>query len=269
MLALSLGGLNVRLHEKDASATDGFETWFRPYRTTAEDADLHLSVDGTLTAPTGADARPRIRCSGAPGHRRYAVLRRDLEGWIDEATRKGEFRHEPTYQSLGTVLKAALSVVLPPAGGLIVHASAALRRGRGFIFPGVSGAGKSTLLRVSGGAPELSDETAVLTRAASEFEVHGTPFHGELAVAQTAAHGPLACMAFPDRTFSPGAHRLPAADALGRLLRCVVNYCDDDPCLDRQLLASSVDLVRSVPAFAVSLRPDEPVWDALPAELTA
>ena len=267
-MVLSLGGVRVAIRCWPAGPPVEAHEGLAPYACPPP-ADWALDLEvatGPFGGPTGV---PVVVSSGETGRRRYRVSRYDLEGSLDEASRLGTFRHEGTRHSVLVPLKIALSLALPGAGGMLIHAAAALVGGRGYLFPGESGAGKSTLLRAGGGDVPLSDETAIVRRSASGFDLYGTPFHGELTLPPRSDHAPLAAIAFPDRALPSGAHPLAPPEALARLMRCVVNFCLDDPELDRELFALAAEVSASVPAFAVSLEQGEAVWGPLGAALPA
>ncbi len=208
-----------------------------------------------------------VLCSGGPGHRRYQIRRWDLEGTLDEAAAGGHFRHDDSESSLDLLLRTTLSLVLPTLGGALLHASSAVLGGRGFLFPGPSGAGKSTLVRTSKGDAVLADELSIVRRTDGRFSVFSSPLHYPDRVTRLSCVAPLAAIAFPDRSLPRGVHRLGRAETLARLLRTVICFCKDDPALDRDLLSVAEALTLSVPALALSLPGDRPVWDPLLAVL--
>ncbi len=85
--------------------------------------------------------------------------------------------------------------LLAGRGGLELHAAGVVApSGRGYLFAGRSGDGKTTTARLwqqLTGATVLSDDRIVLTRDATAWRMHGTPWHGEAELALPAS-APLA-----------------------------------------------------------------------------
>jgi len=237
--------------------------WYAPYGS-ADAPDVRV----TLTAlPTGSLDGPipiTIRSEACVDGHRYRVRRYDVDGLIDTEAGEASFRHADTRQAFDTLLRSTLSVLLPRRGAALIHAAALGRGGRAFLFPGPSGAGKSTLTRVSGGEPVLTDELAVVGHDGRGFQVYGAPFHGDMEIQPKSDQMPLAAIVFPDRTLPRGVHELRQAERLARLVGTFICYTPEDSALTERLMDLASALASEVPALAVSLGPDQSVWDALP-----
>jgi hypothetical protein len=198
---------------------------------------------------------------GAPD--RFDLSRYDFDGWVDLGRRVAHVTiaeaHELTLDSL---LRVMLSLALPPARGLLVHAASVVRGGRGYLFPGVSGAGKTTLSRLSADATLLSDELSIVTMPADGPVVHGTPFWGELARAGAAATAVLAGIYFPRH--APGHAVTPLGEraALTRLLPTVMSFAREADVVAR-VLDLAAELVAAVPCFVLDFRRDPGFWEAI------
>ncbi|NLB66343.1 MAG: hypothetical protein GX803_07740 [Lentisphaerae bacterium] len=70
--------------------------------------------------------------------------------------------------------------LLAKVGGVLLHASVAVRDGVGQVFTGRSGAGKSTIARLfeANGWRILNDDRVVVFRREGQWRVAGTPWHG-------------------------------------------------------------------------------------------
>lgn len=84
--------------------------------------------------------------------------------------------HAPcTERSIDGVLRYLLSQQVLMRGGLMVHASAVLKKERAWVFAGASGSGKSTLAQLLGGRC-LGDEAIILLPEGEIILAHATPY---------------------------------------------------------------------------------------------
>lgn len=182
------------------------------------------------------DRNPEPRLGLQPRVERGRIRRRDF---VCEGGRALVHRSPAAFESLLRVL-----VSLRLRDGVLVHAAAA----RGRLVPGKSGAGKSTFGRLLGPRELLSDELVGVTRR-DGWRVWGTPFRGTLEAPGTSRSEPLEAIVFLDRHARRGLRRLPPADALVRLLRCVICFSESDAA---RVLAFCAAAVRARPAFLLS-----------------
>ena len=237
-----------------------------PYR--AEGVpDIELTIE-IVEGPLSSGMGTQIRAKQAAAGRVFELTNPYVCGVFDEGATCGSFEAINSTGGPETAMRGVLSVWLPRHSGLAIHASSVVHGGAGFLFPGLSGAGKSTLVRTSGGDPILCDEISLVREAGGGFQVFGSPFQGDYKTATTAEARPLAAIAFPNREAPRGVRPLGAADALGRLMGCVLNYAQD-PELDGQALDVAARLVAAVPCFELSFDPDRPVWDDLEQALAS
>ncbi len=144
-------------------------------------------------------------------------------------------------------------------GGLIVHAAALARDGRGFLCAGESGSGKSTLAALFPGAA-LADEFAAVRLTSTGARLAGLPFwvgrpgEAELAAIHLLRHGRR-----------HRRRRLTPAAAFDRL-RSQVSWPSWDPALLRRAFTALADLVARVPVWELRFRPQRSVWPVLSGE---
>jgi hypothetical protein len=114
-----------------------------------------LERDGSASVSAGSDG----------------VLRLDggARGSFDLAARQGAIEEVSGLGPIDSLLRAALSLLLPADGALLVHA--ALARGR--VFAGASGAGKSTAARTLGAE---CDELVILRPQGDRVLACATPY---------------------------------------------------------------------------------------------
>lgn len=150
--------------------------------------------------------------------------------------------------------------------GLLVHAAGVMLHGAALVFPGASGAGKSTLARqfqASGQAGTLlSDDRIVLRETPTGcWHAFGTPWPGEAGVA-TAASAPLHALVFLRHGRETRIESLPWEAALPLLLRAT-----SIPWHDEALVGPALDscdsLLKNIPCFELTCRPDPSMVDAV------
>src|SRR6202020_755692 len=106
------------------------------------------------------------------------------------------------------------SYALLERGGLLLHASSVLSKGRAYAFVGPSGAGKTTMARLAAPRPVLSDEVTALRPSASSgapFDCFPTPFWGDMVRERAGPPAPLALIGFPVHATSGGPRLRPAS----------------------------------------------------------
>ena len=157
------------------------------------------------------------------------------------------------------------TTLLGRSRGAVVHASAIVSDGVGWVFAGTHGAGKSTTAALFAGRPNtvvLSDDRVVVRRVGGAWEVFGTPWAGTVMKASPLS-APVGGILFlrhgPPTTATP----LLAASAATRLLaRCFHPYWDR--CALDGLLETVTSIALDVPCYDFPFVPDA---DAIVAAL--
>ncbi len=72
-------------------------------------------------------------------------------------------------------LLLCLALFVENSGGIILHASAAYKNGKGYLFPGPANAGKSTILKQMKGYSPFADEWVAVKKAGNDFFMWGIP----------------------------------------------------------------------------------------------
>lgn len=192
----------------------------RPFLPAARPADYTIRLAIEIGAPRGAGIR-----ASAEGSEAFVYERPDLRFVMDRSRRSARVRIDESEGAFAAMLELALQTALLPTGGLVVHASAGVAQGGGWLLPGRSGAGKSTAVRNGGFDRVLSDEMVVLRRHEDGFQLWGTPFWSEdRPLPYDAGSAPLTLLGrlrkHPEVAVAP----LDPDEAAAHLLACVTLY---------------------------------------------
>jgi hypothetical protein len=259
-LTVEIGGLPIRLRGPDpdfrALLAGRYSSFLRPDSRAEMEFDLHFAPPD----PLATNENLEVRCEQG----RWELARGEFRAAFDLRTRRGQLSFVPNPYSVDTVLRIVHSLLLAPAGGLLLHASGGIRGGRGVLFSGVSGAGKTTIARL---APRdvqlLTDEISYLRREADGFRVYGTPFSGELGIQGEDVSAPLAAIHLIEHGASNRFERVPEAEAVRRLMRNTLFFAQEKR-LVADVFSTVCELARRVPVYRLEFLPDARVWEALP-----
>lgn len=194
---------------------------------------------------------------------RWILERGDFHAELDPELRRGIIRLAPTPYAIDAAFRVVHSLLLAGQGGMLVHASSAIKNGEAFLFAGVSGAGKTTISRLA--PPEatlLTDEISYLRREGEGYVAYGTPFAGELAKPGENVRAPLAALYLlaqgPENRIDP----VRPADATRAVLGSVLFFAHD-PRLVGKVFDSVCELVQRVPVQRLTFVPDSRVWELI------
>jgi hypothetical protein len=259
-LTIEIGGLAIRLRAPDAAfralLAERYSSFLRPDSSAEMEFDLHLAPP----VPLAEEENLEVRCE--QGH--WQLARGDFRAAFDLCTRRGRLAFVPNPYSVDTLLRIVHSLLLAPAGGLLLHASGGIRGGRGVVFSGLSGAGKTTIARLA--PPDvqlLTDEISYLRCEADGFRVYGTPFSGELGIQGEDVSAPLAAIHLIEHGASNRLERVPEAEAVRRLMRNTLFFAQEQR-LVADVFSTVCELVCRVPVYRLEFLPDARVWEVLP-----
>lgn len=146
-------------------------------------------------------------------------------------------------------------------GGVMMHSSCVLAKGKVMLFSGMSGAGKTTLARLwrEHGATILNDERNLLHPRNGLVRAGASPWHGEENQVNPAT-GPLAAIFFLKQAASNHLRPMPLAESLGRMMTTafVPVYIPDGPA---RTLDACAAILEKVPAYELSFTPDARALD--------
>lgn len=188
----------------------------------------------------GIPFKPAVFLDG----RTLRVKRGDFDAVLDLGTGAGTLKAAPTEQCLDAFLRSFLSSRLLGTGGLMLHSAGLVKNGRAYLFLGKSGAGKSTLSKqaAGAGAEVISDEINMLRPSGRGFRVYGSPFWGEMRADGRPGSWPLGGIFILKKARVNRVLGCPGAEALGLLLRCLLNF-DKSPAAGEAALANAAALL--------------------------
>lgn len=258
-LTIEIGGLPLRLCAPDPDFWSLLARRYSNFIRPEAMAEMEFDLLPTAPDPPPAEVNLQIRCEEG----RWLLSRGEFRAAFDLRSRRGHLACVPNPYSVDTLLRIVHSLLLAPAGGLLLHASGGIRGGRGFLFSGVSGAGKTTMARLA--PPDvqlLTDEISYLRRGEDGFRVYGTPFSGELGIQGESVSAPLAAVYLIEHGAANRLELVPEAEAARRLMRNVLFFARDAH-LVSQVFATVCELVRCVPVFRLEFLPDPRVWEII------
>lgn len=235
-----------------ASRFDGF---------LVDDAPPFLDLDIDLADPGAPDPDDdlTVSCEGD----RWTIARSDCRAVVDLQEGRGRIVQPPHPYATDTVLRVVHSVLLARRGGLLLHASSAIRNGRAYVFFGRSGAGKSTIVGLAPpDATVLSEEISYVRRDAHGYVGCGTPFTGELNRRGDNVEAPMAGAFLLVQGNEHRIEPMAPADALRALLQCVLCFAGDED-VSRDAFTAACDLVERLPVQRLVFRRDAAVWDLI------
>jgi hypothetical protein len=258
-LTIEIGGLPLRLRTPDPEFWSLLAARYANFVRPESEAEMEFELLAAPPGPLPVDTNLQVRCEEG----RWLLSRGEFRAAFDLRSRHGQLACIPNPYSVDTLLRVVHSLLLAPAGGLLLHASGGIRGGRGFLFSGVSGAGKTTMARLA--PPDvqvLTDEISYLRDAGGGFRVFGTPFSGELGIQGENVSAPLAAIYLIEHGAANRLEPIAEADAARRLMRNVLFFANDAQ-LVSQVFATVCELVRRVPVFRLEFLPDSRVWEMI------
>jgi hypothetical protein len=149
-------------------------------------------------------------------------------------------------------------------GGVLLHASAVVDRGRAWVFSGPSGSGKTTLAGLAGPRRVLNDETIALRPSPDGWTAWATPFYGSGGAVMATANerAPVRGLCFLGKAEGFVHRRLSPTEAVGRAFPEVL-LPKRDARVAGALLGALTALACRVPAYDLRFAPRAAIWDDL------
>ena len=221
-----------------------------------------VDVDVSATEHYRPGRAPRPSATWSNG--RFSLMSAPSRADGDLASRRVRFRTAPGPALNADLFRLLCGFLLLQDGGILLHASAVVNRGRAWVFSGPSGSGKTTIAGLAGDRRVLNDETIALRPGSRGFAACATPFYGsggpEMARANEQA--PLRALCFLRKADRFAHRRLSPAEVVGRAFPEVMLPKRDARVAERLLVALAT-LASEVPAYDLAFAPRAALWDYL------
>ncbi|MGH7347540.1 MAG: hypothetical protein ACREK4_21720, partial [Candidatus Rokuibacteriota bacterium] len=208
----------------------------------------------------GRTPRPSATWNGG----RFALASHPSRADGDLARRRVAFRAGPGPALNPDLFRLLCSFLLMQKGGVFLHASAVVDRGRAWVFSGPSGSGKTTIAGLAGDRLVLNDETIALCPDPRGWQACATPFYGSggPTMARVNDRAPLRGLCFLAKADRFAHRRLSPSEVVARAFPEVMLPKRDDRVSGR-LLATLAALAGMVPAWELAFAPDPALWSYL------
>ena len=205
---------------------------------------------------------PRPLATWHKGH--FALASHPSRATGDLAGRRVRFRVGPGPALNPDLFRMLCGFLLAQAGGVLLHASAVVVRGRAWVFSGPSGSGKTTIAKLAGIRPVLNDETIALLPGRRAYTAHATPFYGSGGPAMACANrrAPLRGLCFLRKADRFSHRRLSPAETVARAFPEVM-LPKRDPRVAAELLGALAALAERTPAYDLAFAPRAELWEYL------
>jgi len=205
---------------------------------------------------------PRPSATWSNGHFALASLPARADG--DLVRRRVRFRAAPGPALNPDLFRLLCGFLVMQRGGVLVHASGVVERGRAWVFSGPSGSGKTTIAGLAAGRRVLNDETVALVPTTRGWTACATPFYGSggPSMARANERAPLRALCFLRKADGFAHRRLSPRETVVRAFPEVMLPKRDGRVAER-LLASLVALARQVPAYDLAFAPRPSLWEFL------
>ena len=165
-------------------------------------------------------------------------------------------------QTLDSLLRILLSVLLVCRRGLLLHAATIVRNQRSYVFTGRSGIGKSTVARLSPPGTTLTDEVSLLRLEENCCHAYGTPFWGEFRAVGRNQKAPVAGIYVLVQGLENRLEKLLPNQKLAALLSNALFFARARP-ERQQLLSLLLELIQRVPLYQLQFRRDPTFWEVV------
>ncbi len=260
-LSFHVAGLEVLLRSTTVKVLSDLRDFYHKYPGRGSPPSLTIDFESDLQfrphKPVRFDHPKLTSESLAPNQ--IDLWRRDIEGrfhWspVGSGPIVGKFRGLCHGACLEAVIRTGTSLALLQKGGLMLHSSAVVTRGKALIFSGVSGAGKSTisaLLDELPGYQKVADELLMVTPCQTGgWRLHVGPFLGANAQLPTGTNYPVQAVHFLRQHQAHRLAKLGPVEAFRELLKYVVVYCTTQTTA-HQVLECAEKLTSSLPFYSL------------------
>lgn len=273
---LDLGGAVIAVHCEPAEFAVGLANWFgRPSAAAAPHLRLDLELVPHADSPQLPNSLITTKTLGPDGS--FDIADGLITGRFDAATGHGSLRVKgalirgPLMRILEQIFYQAFWSARQAAGldAFLIHSSAVIAGGRGFLFVGPSEAGKSTVARLSAAHHVLGDEMNLVRQDQGRLLVEGTVFNG-LFRQKRPGEAPLAGVFILKQADQHALTEVPLLEAVTALAAEIVPPVGLDEVATRDTLPRMMDLAERLATNStlkfLEFLPDEGFWPVIAAE---
>jgi len=275
---LDVGGAVIALTCPQPGLAEGLAAWFdRPSADRSGPPLVTLEV--TVAEHDDQPAFPRSLLTSKrllPDGGGFDIADGLITGWYDRVTGRGAVRVKAALMT-GRLTRIFEQVIYQAHASArqrlgqpawLIHSSAVIAGGQGFLFVGPSGAGKSTVARLSAGLQVLGDEMSLVRRGADGWELVGTPFNGTFRD-KTPGVAPLRAILLLEHGPAHELAEVSSSEAVAVLAGEIVPPVGLDELPGATTLPSMVDAARLIARDTtlkyLRFRPDAGFWQTLAA----
>lgn len=270
---LDLGGSVIALHCHPAKIAQGLVGWFdRP----SSPEGAHIDLDLEVVAGPYPSSLPNslITTKTVDGQGNYDIAEGLITGRFDPASRRGVIRAKeilfemPYIRVLEQVLYQAFYSARGASGldAVLIHSSAVISHGAGFLFVGPSEAGKSTAAGCSKEYHVLGDEMNLVSWTPDGVMLEGTGFNGTFRE-KSPGRAPLKAIFLLDKAPEHGLRDVPIVEATTTLAGEIVPQVGLNEGPNAETLPAMIDsasrILQSVPIRCLEFRPDPGFWPVI------
>ena len=259
-MILSIGGTTVELMCSDTKLQEAIQKHYRYYLSEENYSGNKLEVE-VLNQPEQV----------WPGHEEIIFIDQTLEvnlpeciGRLDlgRGLSKMTFRHNQAMNTFDYVLRIIFAWHIFKQGGLMLHACGVARYQKGFIFLGPSGSGKSTIARLSADYDVGSDDLVILTKDATTWQLHATPFWNQYIPKKPVKPISINALFVLKQDADVFLSYMTQATLIARLIANspVINRCAT---LIQDLMDRCIQLCRSTRVFELHFQPNASFWEKI------
>ncbi len=270
---LNLGGPTMALHCTPAAFAPALAKWFdRP----SDSGSAHINLQFELITHADTLILPnsllKTKTLGPNGN--FDIANGLISGHFDRATGQGHVRAKGAltrgllmrvmeqifYQAFHSARQAAGSEAF------LVHSSAVIAKGSGFLFVGPSEAGKTTAALNSSAHHVLGDEMTLVLPSPAGSLIEGTPFNGTFK-SKRPGKAPLRAVFLLQQAKQHRISPMNQAEAASFMAAEIVPPVGLDQVPGPDTVPAMVDLaagvLEKVPVFRLELLPDPGFWTVI------
>ncbi len=273
---MDLGGIVIAIHCEPAEFAIGLHNWFS---LPSSQATPHIILDLELVPHADTPHLPNslVTTKTLADDGSFDIDNGLITGHFDTANNRGSIKAKgtlirgPLMRILEQIFYQAFWSARPVAGvdAFLIHSSAVIVDGKGFLFVGPSEAGKSTVAELSQAHHVLGDEMNLVRDTGNGMVVAGTLFNG-LFKDKTPGEAPLAGIFLLKQAPHHALSEVPLLEGVTALASEIVPPVGLDEIPTRDTLPQMMDLAEKLVAKTdlkyLEFLPDEGFWNVIAAK---